>query len=212
MPSILPMLVRKLRAGFEAISFGAIESTQLMQELESVHFALMRSSLEDIESFNSDLLNNENEAPDLGALDTPQEIDLLADALPEISDEDAALLSAHDIAAETVIEEIQLGGAPTASNEDDELLRKVDELPVGSWIEMRDDNGKSTRCKLAAKIPTIGKLIFVNRSGMKVAEFTRPGMVVALRRGSVSLLDDAALFDRALEAVISNLRKLKATD
>jgi hypothetical protein len=212
MPSLLPPLVRKLRGGFEAISYGAIESTQIMQELESVHFALMRSTPEDIEQFNEDLLHQENDAPDLGALPSLQETDLLAESLPDVTEDDLALLNAHNIAAAApAIEEIQLDAAP-APEVEDELLQQVDNLPVGSWIEIREDNAKAVRCKLAAKIPTIGKLIFVNRGGMKVAEYTRMGLAVALRRGSAALLDDAALFDRALEAVISNLRKLKSND
>ena len=62
---------------------------------------------------------------------------------------------------------------------------------------------------LAAIIKPTGKYIFVNRTGMKVMEKTRMGLAVEFRRGAIRLLDDALLFDRALESVIGNLRKLK---
>jgi len=51
--------------------------------------------------------------------------------------------------------------------------------------------------------------VFVNRTGMKVLEKTRMGLAVEFRRGAIRLLDDSLLFDRALESVLGNLRKLK---
>ncbi len=93
--------------------------------------------------------------------------------------------------------------------EDDEALQQVDQLRVGSWVEIHEDEEHKLRCKLAAVIKPTGKYVFVNRTGMKVLEKTRMGLAVEFRRGSVRLLDDALLFDRALESVIGNLRRLK---
>ena len=45
---------------------------------------------------------------------------------------------------------------------------------------------------------------------MKVLEKTRMGLAVEFRRGTVRVLDDTLLFDRALDSVVNNLRKLKA--
>lgn len=93
--------------------------------------------------------------------------------------------------------------------DDDEAVLQVDELRVGSWVEIQEDEEHKLRCKLAAIIKPTGKYIFVNRTGMKVMEKTRMGLAVEFRRGAVRLLDDALLFDRALESVIGNLRRLK---
>ncbi len=93
--------------------------------------------------------------------------------------------------------------------DDDEALAQVDNLRVGSWVEFQEDEEHKLRCKLAAVIKPTGKYIFVNRTGMKVLEKTRMGLAVEFRRGAVRLLDDALLFDRALESVIGNLRRLK---
>ena len=62
------------------------------------------------------------------------------------------------------------------------------------------------RSRLAAIIRATGKYIFVNRSGVKVAEETRMSLALALKSGRLQVLDDGMLFDRALEAVIGNLR------
>ncbi|HCL4012865.1 TPA: DUF1631 family protein, partial [Pseudomonas aeruginosa] len=80
---------------------------------------------------------------------------------------------------------------------------------VGSWVEIQEDAEHKLRCKLAAVIRPTGRYIFVNRTGMKVLEKTRMGLAVEFRRQAVRLLDDALLFDRALESVIGNLRRLK---
>ena len=92
-----------------------------------------------------------------------------------------------------------------AIDDNDPFVQQVDTFAVGCWFEF-DDQGRSERCKLAAVIKATGKYIFVNRSGVKVAEKTRMGLAVELRRGSVRILNDGLLFDRALESVITSLR------
>jgi hypothetical protein len=116
-----------------------------------------------------------------------------------------------------VVEQIVLlvpGQSQTAAPEinladDDEALLAVDNLRVGSWVEFQEDAEHKLRCKLAALIKSTGKYIFVNRTGMKVLEKTRMGLALEFKHGAIRLLDDALLFDRALESVIGNLRRLK---
>ncbi|TQV79472.1 DUF1631 domain-containing protein [Exilibacterium tricleocarpae] len=90
-------------------------------------------------------------------------------------------------------------------------LQQIDRLTQGTWFEMVDENNKRYRCRLAAIIKPTGKYIFVNRSGVKVAEKTRDSLAAAMQSGALSLLDDGMLFDRALESVIGNLRKSRTS-
>ena len=92
----------------------------------------------------------------------------------------------------------------------DPHMALVSNLTQGSWFERQDEQGQAFRCRLAAMIKPTGKYIFVNRSGMKVAEETREGLARALKSGRMRILDDGMLFDRALEAVIGNLRSSRA--
>ena len=92
---------------------------------------------------------------------------------------------------------------------DDPHLAQVDALNVGSWVEIQEDEEHKLRCKLAAVIKPTGKYIFVNRTGMKVMEKSRAALAIEFSRGSIRLLNDSLLFDRALESVIGNLRRLK---
>ena len=90
-----------------------------------------------------------------------------------------------------------------------ELAAAVDRLTEGVWVEMTQEGGEKLRCKVAAVIQPTGKTIFVNRRGMKVAEKTRMALAVELKRRSIAVLDESQVFDRALEAVIGNLRQMQ---
>nr|EPB94944.1 hypothetical protein L321_15396 [Pseudomonas plecoglossicida NB2011] len=84
--------------------------------------------------------------------------------------------------------------------------RVIRHLRIGAWIEVLDDD-EALRCKLVARIDGSDRLVFANRTGMKVREWSTAGLVQALRRGEVHMLDDGLLFERALAAVLENLRQ-----
>lgn len=86
----------------------------------------------------------------------------------------------------------------------------VEGLNAGSWFELAGVEGQpAQRCKLAAIISFSGKYIFVNRTGMKIAEFGASALARHYERQQIRLLADDQLFDRALESVIGNLRRLR---
>jgi hypothetical protein len=87
----------------------------------------------------------------------------------------------------------------------------VEQLHTGSWFELQvDSQAQAQRCKLAAIISFSGKYIFVNRGGMKVAEYSAAELARHHAQSLIRLLNDNQLFDRALESVIGNLRQLQA--
>ena len=111
-------------------------------------------------------------------------------------------------------EEIILTSLDSSTNEseveieldvNDPFIQQVNRFSVGCWFEFSNGD-KPERCKLAAIIKATGKYIFVNRSGVKIAEKTKMGLAIELRRGSIQILNDGLLFDRALESVIGSLR------
>lgn len=85
-------------------------------------------------------------------------------------------------------------------------LRLVQRLRIGAWVEMLDDD-EPLRCKLVARIDSSDRLVFANRTGMKVREWNTVSLAQALRRGAARLLDDGLLFERALETVLQGLRQ-----
>ncbi len=103
--------------------------------------------------------------------------------------------------------------APAAEEvlaDDDPSLKQVDEFGIGTWFEFLIEEDQHIRCKLAARINAIDKLIFVNRQGVKVIEKTRMGLAIELKNESVKVISDGLLFTRALESVIGNLRESQA--
>ncbi|MCG8437201.1 MAG: DUF1631 domain-containing protein [Pseudomonadales bacterium] len=89
------------------------------------------------------------------------------------------------------------------------LVKKASQLAPGQWIELLEGD-EPRRAKLAANIRSGVKLVFTNRRGIKVQEFSAYSLAVALHEGTAKLIEEGALFDRALEAVIGDLRKMQA--
>lgn len=89
------------------------------------------------------------------------------------------------------------------------LVKKAGQLSPGQWIEIVDGD-EPRRAKLAANIRSGVKMVFTNRRGIKVEEFSAYTLAVALHEGTVKLIEEGALFDRALEAVIGDLRRMQA--
>ncbi|RON19734.1 DUF1631 domain-containing protein [Pseudomonas frederiksbergensis] len=116
-----------------------------------------------------------------------------------------------EVQQEIVLRTADEGPVETASMrlpEDDVALLQVDQLHLGCWVEFQEDEENTLRGKLVAIIEATDKYIFVNRTGMKVLEHSRTGLALEFRRGAVRTLDDTLLFDRALESVLGNLRRL----
>lgn len=197
---LVPGLLKALREGLSSAAFDPFATGEFFSQLEALHVQGLQRFKRAVAEQEPEVLETEE------AVEDAVEMPLLR--LPEVEPEQAMV---------EVVEEIVLV-APGASAavepemvlaEDDEAVQQVDNLRVGSWVEFQEDDEHKLRCKLAAIIKATGKYVFVNRTGMKVLEKTRMGLAVEFRREAIRLLDDALLFDRALESVIGNLRRLK---
>ena len=221
---LVPHLLPQLRAGLESINYNAFEQTQLFKQLEQLHLSRLRVQ-PSREHTEQQPPASENEAQDTGNQQAPETSTNEGvpgeQSLGEAPEPKAKIESeAQEPEPETVVstdsrpETLETGQlapdvaeAPLAP--DDPHWTLVSNLTQGSWFEMQADGDQVYRCRLAAMIKPTGKYIFVNRSGMKVAEETREGLARALKTGRLRLLDDGMLFDRALEAVIGNLRRAR---
>jgi len=131
-----------------------------------------------------------------------EQLHLRAFAGEEASSESGTLVAEHIILA--VADEPACGPLLRLDAQGAELSQ-IRRLRVGVWVEVMDDD-EPLRCKLVAVIDSTDRFVFANRTGMKVREWNRAGLVQALRRGEVRLLDDGLLFERALEALLEHLR------
>jgi len=222
--SKVPLLIKNLRKGMTLISFSPIESSTLFDQLERCHLDIVGDAKRRInQASKEDILR-------LPAIDVSrkscerqsesqsyQEHQIVGDTSVEnIVIEDIAFTG---IAVEELqIEDIGFSRVDTGEvyetkvtepvEIDIETMQTVQQLRAGSWLELKIDD-EYRRCKLAAIIASTGKYIFVNRNGMKMAEFLTEELCQYFQLGNIKILDDEALFDRALESVISNLRTMK---
>ncbi len=90
-----------------------------------------------------------------------------------------------------------------------EAAAMVDKLAEGAWLELNNADNERVRCKLATILSDGSRFIFVNRKGMKVAERSRTELGQELLDAKATLLDETEIFDKALQAVIGNLRHMR---
>ncbi len=187
---VIPSLLQRLRVGFGSVSYSKVKMRTQLKELEVIHLRNLRSSPE--EPADTPIAGDENaEASGQQARTAAPGVDKIIES-PVIVENAAR--------PEKVSETLP---------EDDEHAKVAASISTGAWVEFKESDDKVTRAKLAAIIKATGKYIFVNRVGMKVAEKTLARLAIELRDGTMSVLDNALLFDRALENVIGHLREMK---
>lgn len=179
---LIPDLIQRMRRGLDAISFNPFEVSELFSGLEEVHLARIRG-----EALPYDRVDNPS--ADLAVPD-------LAEAMAALAIETAALATETPSPTELIAE-------------DDSSMLTVSGFAQGAWFDLNYGCDDVLRCRLAAYIKPTGKYIFVNRSGAKVAEKTQHELALALKQGHLRMVDNSMLFDRALESVVTGLRKNK---
>ena len=90
---------------------------------------------------------------------------------------------------------------------DDPSLAQIDRLPLGSWIEFRGTSGERLRCALASKIKSIDKLFFSNSKGLRVLEISRLTLAHELKAGTVRIVSEGFIMERAMESVAATLSR-----
>lgn len=180
----IPGVMRALRQELEAISLDPKQIALVFKELESVHQALLCSHQRD---------------PRI-----ERELEAISANLPEV--DEVSVSDLVEIREEDIEEEIVLA-TTVKPEEEDEFLAQAKRLEVGDWLELTDSQGKTTRVKLSWISKVTGIRIFVNRRGMKVAEYTLPGLAAEFRRGHAKVIEGKIpLMDRALTAMMNALK------
>lgn len=169
--------------------YGAV----IEPELDNLELEYDGDFLADVDAVLASL----DEIDEVGSPTVPSSVVPKIEAEPPISPE---------IPPESAIAEKQ-PSTEAVLPDDDAFMQQVSAFVQGAWFEMVGDDGVMTRCRLAAVIKPTGKYIFVNRNGMKVAEWPKQELAHLLRQRRLRALDNSMLFDRALETVVSSLRK-----
>ncbi len=183
----IPGVLRALRLELEEISLNPKQVALLFKELESTHQTLLQG-------------DNHGTNPQL-----EKEMLAISSNLPDVDDLDITDLT--DLQDMDLEEEIILISEETVDADSDGFVIKAKAMEVGDWLELADSAGKTQRIKLSWISKVTGTRVFVNRRGMKVAEYTLNGLAAELRRGNAIIVDGAKvpLMDRALSSMMSAL-------
>ena len=85
-------------------------------------------------------------------------------------------------------------------------LDKASSLSVGDWVEFREENGKSTRGKVAWVSGFSGKILFVTISGTRLGERLSEDLAWLLQRGQARVIESKPLFERAVGSILEKLK------
>lgn len=83
---------------------------------------------------------------------------------------------------------------------------QVSGLKSGSWIEVRRDDDRLIRAKLAWRSPQSGIHLFVDRGGRKVLELTAEDLLDLEQQGTLTVLGGTPIVDRAIQQLVKTLR------
>ncbi|MFZ5757801.1 MAG: DUF1631 domain-containing protein [Pseudomonadota bacterium] len=179
-----PRLVVSLRNGLAAAGFDTVRGEALLSSLQAVLQKLLAGSEAATLKVRAEVVPPETKA---------------AGAVTEA----VQVLRRTD--SEVVIAAAPAPVAQEAVHADPRWRDMADNLAPGAWIEFSDADFK-VRGKIAARIKAQNKYIFVNGRGVKISEKTVDQLALDFESGVARLVSDAALFDRALETMISRLR------
>jgi hypothetical protein len=180
--SMLPGIERALRRGLSHVAFQENDTERLLAHLHTYYRQQLGESL------------RPDELPDEQAsLPIPESVQ----AIVEVSEPAAA----RPVAANVMDDEFDID----ALHLDGDQLETVMALKPGTWLEFCPTGEHAERAKLSWISPMSGRYLFVNRRGLKVADYAPQELAASLAAGSARLLDSSALFDRAMDAIVGRL-------
>jgi len=91
---------------------------------------------------------------------------------------------------------------------DGDAQRRLAAMKTGCWIEMGGDIKAHKRGKLAGIVGPSWKYVFVDNQGKLIAERDRARLAVDILNGTVTVLDNSYLFDKAIKEAITQIKGL----
>ncbi len=186
--------IEKLRSVYEeGLKLVAFNPKELIEKLNMLEKCLCQ-----IHEIESDNTSTEDSSP-------PKDVEL-------IPPEEILKLSEIRKQNNQIIDYIEEIIEPSEDDEkyedvDDEYARMIDQLKTGTWLEFVRSGNSAVRAKLSWISPITGKYLFVNSRGLKITDKNRLALAAGLRNETIRILQQVALFDRALSAIASKLKK-----
>jgi hypothetical protein len=178
---MLPGIERALRQGLANVAFQEQDVERLLGQLHAYY----RQQL------------GETPAADTAEITAAAEEDVAMLAIP---DSIQPVLDRQAAPAD-ILEEEELAEVPPDSPE----WYQVQALQPGNWLEFTLADEPPARAKLSWISPMSGRYLFVNRRGLKVADYAPRELANLFADGKARVLAANALFDRAMTAIVGKL-------
>ena len=180
---LLPGIERALRKGLTNVAFQDADIERLLAQLHTYY----RQQLGEAAPAPEQPAQTANSAP--APLPIPESIQPLAESMADLEDDPASVEPEAAAIAPEVREE----------------LERVNALKPGTWLEFNSDDEHFERAKLSWVSPMSGRYLFVNRRGLKVADYSPYELATVMAEGHARILASNALFDRAMDAIVDRL-------
>ncbi len=180
----IPDLLQSLREGLNGISYDQHKIARMFKELQACHIACLRGN------------------------EGPQTVDLTQSPEQGVPHPrvDSSPVRPPGMADDSQLSE-QLTPGPDAIH-NDTFSEQAENLVVGAWLELEEENDRRVRIKLSWKSDVRDAYVFVNRRGVKVLELTMAGVSRLFREGKAKTLQqvETPIMDRALDAMLETLK------
>lgn len=183
---MLPGIERALRQGLANVAFQEQDIDRLLGQLHTYYRQQLGEKL------------------DANEIVTVEE----DPAMLAIPDSIQPVIDTHASEREAIEEEEETLVVPPDSPE----WQQVQALQAGNWLEFCPPNEAMNRAKLSWISPMSGRYLFVNRRGLKVADYPPQELAVLFGNGQARLLAANALFDRAMSAIVGKLSQPDANE
>jgi hypothetical protein len=197
----MPILLKGLRNGLSDISYDQHKMAQLFQALHDCHVRCLKGGVLAGDVPTVDLAKTQGREEQVKSVWSEREHPVSGDGAVQKRRE------ARDKTPESTVAS-PVSAAKAAPERRDRFLEQADKLKIGSWLEVAEEDGTSTRAKLSWRSQVSGNCLFVNRKGMKVAEISLSGLATWFRSGRATELEEVGvpLMDRALTAMVDVLK------
>lgn len=132
-------------------------------------------------------------------------LDMTANTFYRLFAQDASKEEKAAATQELEFEELTLGDTrnPVVAQQEDEYLLQVLSLEPGTWLEFKQPDGTTIAGRYTYYTPETDTYVFSDRSGRRLTDRTRNGLVADFRRGTASVTQQpAALLDRAFTRLL----------
>jgi len=173
---VVPSMLSGLRDGLKALGVDEAERDKVIEGIEALHGKKSQSFNEDVWTAQEKLDAFEERSREAEAIvDEPQPLPIDE---PVVQHKPADLTYYMDV---------------------------VESLETGGWFDIELSEGDVRRGCLSCIIGAGTKYLFTDYQGDKIAERSAIGLAMAMRNDTIRPLDDAPLFDRMINTLVTDL-------